>query len=192
MARESLQRLFLALPFERETIEAAAAFLKKSQEKFPQLRWVHPADLHLTLHYFGLTEISRVPLIGECTRLALQGQSPFLLQISGLGVFPEDRAPRILWADVAGQRPAVSALQQRLCASLRDAGFEVSAETFRPHVTLARGAPDEIQRALVSSGFPGLPSRKISSIALFESRPSDKGQRYEILETFALAPPPPQ
>ena len=103
------------------------------------VRWVEPENLHLTLAFLGEVEESSLPLIEDAVYAATEAESdPLRLSAQGLGGFPDDRSARVLWAGVDGDVPRLIALRKRLVGELRNAGFEVDARRFRPHITLAR------------------------------------------------------
>src|SRR5947209_19294935 len=64
------------------------------------VKWVEEDNLHLTLLFLG--EVQDRELVGIC-RAVEKGaatQSPFAMQVTGIGCFPNPRRPRIVWAGV--------------------------------------------------------------------------------------------
>jgi RNA 2',3'-cyclic 3'-phosphodiesterase len=113
------------------------------------------------------------------------------LKLGQAGSFGPRSAPRVLWIGLDGDLVALEALQSRLDAGLRQAGFELEARAFRPHVTLAR------RRESARSGAPPAwpPTRAVGSttefpmqqLTLFESRLSPHGTTYIHLAEFNLS-----
>lgn len=131
MPTEAL-RLFLGLWPDK-------ASLRDLQDWADGLHWPHgakrtlPQHLHLTLHFLGDTEASRVPALCAAlpTRLPAMELQLDALQCWGQGL-------QVLVADET--QPALAALHAELAALLRAQGLPVESRPFRPHVTLARKA----------------------------------------------------
>ena len=101
------------------------------------LRPVRPEGVHLTLKFLGDVPVDRIGAIGDAVRKAAAGQAPFALSVSGVGAFPSGRAPRVLWAGVAGDLERLAALQTGVDRCLSELGFAMDRRAFNPHVTLA-------------------------------------------------------
>jgi len=67
-----------------------------------------------------------------------QGISPFHLEISGLGAFPNPRQARVLWVGIDGEVDSLSRLQENTDSALAVLGFAKEERSFVPHLTLAR------------------------------------------------------
>ena len=71
-------------------------------------------------------------------RLTSVRVEPFILPIEGIGTFPPNRPPRVLWIGVGSGHPRLFQLRQRLDDALLAAGLQLDVRTFHPHITLAR------------------------------------------------------
>ena len=60
------------------------------------------------------------------------------LAAKGIGVFPNIRRPRVIWAGLIGQIETLANLQQALDAHLADVGFARDTRAFKYHLTLGR------------------------------------------------------
>ena len=97
------------------------------------VRWQHRADLHVTLHFLGQVEASRLAALRQLGA-ATRGDG-FTLVLDQVGYWPR---PQILWAGPTTVPVALIALHERLGAGLREQGFATERRSYRPHVTLAR------------------------------------------------------
>jgi len=104
------------------------------------LRWAGPEGIHLTLKFLGETPESLAPELGRYLEESLAGLDAPRLTLAGLGVFPNPRAPRVLWVGLAGDLPALLALQRRVESAISPLGFPEESRPFSPHLTLARVA----------------------------------------------------
>jgi len=127
-----MPRLFVAIDLP-ENIKDQLLSLR--EDDLPPGRWSRRDALHLTLHFIG-----DVP---EAVARAYQGalaqvEAPaFDLQIMGLGQFPINDRPRVIWAGVQN-RPALRALHEAVGEALESEGFRGERRRFHPHITLMR------------------------------------------------------
>lgn len=158
------------------------------------------ADLHVTLCFLGEFALASDP---EATRLerALVDETRGLaapeLALHGVGVFPEEGAPRALWAGLReepGTEGRLAALANRardaaLAGGWRPSGADRS-RPFRPHVTLARPRGEAPSPAGPLARFAALRPRGAwvaAEVTLFESRPHEPAARYRPLAEVPLA-----
>ena len=103
-----------------------------------KVRWVRPENIHLTLKFLGSINVEDVEKIGKATTMVATGVGPFLLEVKGLGVFPDIRRPRVLWAGIAGETPPLNELQKDLEEALWQVGVPKEKRPFSGHLTLGR------------------------------------------------------
>ena len=176
-------RLFLAINLpaeERERLFAETAPLRAAG--LP-VRWVPPANLHLTLRFLGSVQADLVDRIVEAATQAVHGFEAFDVPMAGVGAFPGPRRPRVLWVG-AGDVPPLRRLHAALEEALAPLGFAPEERAFQPHVTIGRvhghARPRELAR------FGDLASRiryrgvlPVRSVDLMRSELSPAGARYE-------------
>lgn len=132
-----MPRLFIAVPVDESVRRNLARVGTAADAR--GVRWVEQENLHLTLAFVGDVEERRVAELEDVVYEATEDEgSPLRLKAQGLGAFPNEEAAKVLWAGVDGEVPRLIALQRRLVAKLRRAGFEVDSKRFHPHITLAR------------------------------------------------------
>ena len=133
-------RLFVALDLPAGAKAALAAAERQLQGLLPAgVRWVNPAGIHLTLKFLGATEAGRVDALLAALHDAAAGdQPPFPLHLDGLGVFPNYREPRVIWAGVGGDLDSLAKAQRRVEQAMARLGFPEESRAFRPHLTLGR------------------------------------------------------
>jgi 2'-5' RNA ligase len=149
-------RLFVALPLP-ENIRWQLTLLCSG---LPDVRWVPPENLHITLRFLGEVDGGVV----EDIDAGLAGiRAPgFALQLAGVGHFGSSGKVRSLWAGVARQ-PALQHLHDKVESAVVRAGLGPNGQKFTPHVTLAR---------LKNSRLPKLPEF-LAHHNLFRSEPFD-------------------
>ena len=182
-------RTFLALPLHdyfaaelRDTVEA----LRPVTEG---MRWLEPAAIHITLHFFGPTMPEEVQTIRSAVTAVTDASAPLLIALRGLGFFPDAHRPKVLWAGVADDGNALVLLREALEKQISRAGFPVETKPFRAHATIARiRDPHRFRlRRELPSGFPHTGTRTIDHLVLFQSHLSPEGARYEALDVYPLS-----
>jgi 2'-5' RNA ligase len=132
-------RSFVAIELPEEAKKGLARLrkqLERDEHKF--VKWVDPRGIHLTLKFLGNIPSKRVTEITEAMGKAVEGISPFRLEISGLGAFPSLKQARVLWVGIGGELDQLSTLQQNIDSVLAALGFAREERPFVPHLTLAR------------------------------------------------------
>jgi 2'-5' RNA ligase len=131
------ERLFIALTLP----PGVRATLAHLAQPLPGVTWSRPDQLHVTLRFLG--EVATDDLLERVTkRLATVQVAPFILPIEGIGTFPPNRPPRILWIGTGSGHPRLFQLRQRVDDALLAAGLPLEVRTFHPHITLARCTGD--------------------------------------------------
>jgi 2'-5' RNA ligase len=101
-------------------------------------KWVDPLGVHLTLKFLGNVASEKIPEVIETLDKAIQGVSPFSLEIGSLGGFPNRQSPQVIWVGVEGELAKLIELQRRVERELVPLGFPQESRSFTPHLTLAR------------------------------------------------------
>jgi 2'-5' RNA ligase len=157
------------------------------------LRFVDPADAHLTLFFLGDTDPERVDEVAAALQRAVDaaGVEPFELRVGGFGVFPTLDYISVVWAGVregAGVAETTR-LSGRIENELAELGFEGDDHEFTPHITLARmndARGKELVQRVVREADPDLGSFQVEEIRLTESTLTNEGPVYETVRTVTL------
>jgi 2'-5' RNA ligase len=173
-------RLFVAIPLPADlAVEASAAL-----PDIPALRRVRPEHLHITLAFLGAVADDRLADVISATRAAAATQPPFTVTLEGVGRFPENGAPRVIWMGIVLGARETTNLAAVLRHALTERDLPFDDKPFRAHVTLGRVAQDADRataRAIAASTDRlRAPKLRFEAEALipFESVLSPKGARY--------------
>ena len=132
-------RTFIAIPLSHEARRQLSDAIRSLGSEIPSgVRWVDPEAIHLTLKFLGDIDPALVEDLLRAMEQAASGSLPFQLHLDGLGVFPNQRRPRVLWAGLGGDLDALGALQEKLEAAMSGLNFPRERRTFNPHLTLGR------------------------------------------------------
>jgi len=187
-------RCFIAIELPGEAKEGLARLrrgLERDEHRF--VKWVDPGGVHLTLKFLGNIPSKRVAEITVAMEAAIEGISPFHLQVSGLGAFPGLSQPRVLWIGVGGEVNQLARLQPGIDSALTPLGFAKEERSFVPHLTLARirqGASPLQRRSfgelVTSTAFPDKYHIRAEAVSLMRSQLTPAGAIYTRLSVVEL------
>jgi 2'-5' RNA ligase len=151
---------------------------------------VRPETLHLTLKFLGDTPEESVPEITAAAGGALRSAKPGQLSLRGLGVFPNERRPSVLWAGIEDGADWLKGLAAKLECALASIGIPPEERPFRPHLTLGRirrGTrlpKGELGHILEDFSSHPFGSGTIPKATLFASTLTQQGAIHESLAQF--------
>jgi len=187
-------RSFVAIELPEEVKGGLARLrsgLERDEHRF--VKWVDPGGIHLTLKFLGNIPFKQVTEITKAIEEAAQGISPFHLEISGIGAFPNLKQVRVFWVGISGEVDKLLRLQQNMDSVLGALGFAKEERSFVPHLTLARirqGASPPERRSfgeLVGSTiFEDKYHIKVDAISLMKSQLTPAGAIYTRLSVLGL------
>lgn len=168
-------RCFIAIPLPEALCQQLVTLQQNLRRDMPELRPGAPHNLHLTLKFLGDQSEEQLAKISQFMLSVVVTQTPFSLNLKGLGTFPESKRPRILWLGMQPPEPLVT-LQQMLSAGLAKLGCPEERKPYRPHLTLGRfrqpPASIEALDKQQNNNFDPLP---VESIILYSSRLTPQG-----------------
>jgi len=182
-------RLFVAFEIPFEIRAQITSLINELRPVVPGAKWVRPENLHLTLKFIGETETGAVEAIrGVLARVHMQ--APLELQFKGLGFFPTETKPRVLWMGVEGP-PGLSQLAGEIETALETLGFPSEQRAFTPHLTLARlegkRLPDRARSAIEKNRSREFGTVCAAQFHLIESKLKSAGAEYTTVQTFSFA-----
>ncbi len=136
----SVHRLFIALPLPAHVKDAIGRAQEELRSALPaaRARWTRREQLHVTLKFLGNVDSQLVDeLTGRMTH-ACARFGPLQLHARGLGMFPNPRRPRVIWARVADRHERLGALQRIVETAAAAFTSEMPEATFTGHATLGR------------------------------------------------------
>jgi len=188
-------RTFIALPLSDIMIHELDKAQQQLKRRCPYqtVRWVKPANIHLTLFFLGDILRERVAPVAQALSVVARHIQPFDFEVAGSGVFPNPNRPRVVWVGLKEHRGRLVLLHQTVNEALEAVGFPHETRPFSPHLTLGRiqrKAAREDARAVgqvigaVPIGHLGV--ERVDKLILFRSVLKSTGAEYTALETFDL------
>jgi 2'-5' RNA ligase len=188
-----LMRLFVAVkppPEILARLEVAQRRLKSPVAR-AGITWAKPAQVHVTLKFLGDVPLAALGELQAALGHACAGTACFELSAEGLGVFPDAREPRVIWAGLRGDLETLGRLRQRIEAASRPWCLPETRE-FKPHLTLGRVRRINPSRAQALSGSMDDPRAenfggwRVDAVDLMQSVLSPNGAAYTRLSSHRL------
>ena len=180
-----ITRLYIGLPIESQRVVMQVKTWREDQLLNQNLlKWVKPENWHITLYFLGNQSISLIKTLQQVIEESFLGVQSFNALVDGLGVFPHEQNPKVLWSGFDNLQPIVPAYL-RMGELLKQHEITFSTQLFKPHLTLARikgldQSPyfDSFLSSWKQSAFGSVP---IDRIVLYESVSTPKGPVYQPL-----------
>jgi len=179
-------RAFLALdldPFSQDKLLQMVSEWRSVEREFQILRWVAPAQWHITLLFMG--DVAPEALLKFCQAVERQyhyWQKP-MIEWSHFEWFPSPEKPRALVL-VLRADPALIAIRDAVADISQQCDIIINPEKkFIPHVTIARG---KSRYKLPAVELPS-ESTHLSELILFRSLPEKRGTAYQKLAHWRLS-----
>lgn len=152
-------------------------------------RWVRPENLHVTLKFIGEAAPEKLDVIrGALSRV--RSEQRVELNFHGLGFFPNEKRPRVLWAGMESTAN-VKSLAADADRALEILGFPREQREFKPHLTIARfnspQLPEKLRAAIQQNIAREFGSLRTSEFHLIESKLKPSGAEYTRLASFRFA-----
>jgi 2'-5' RNA ligase len=137
-------RLFVALDFPDEVRDSLREFIGPLKPACRAAKWVRPEAMHVTLKFIGEASAEKLEPI-RAALASVHSTAPVEMQFLGLGFFPNERRPRVLWCGVEAS-PNLAELAAAVDHALMPLGVAAESREFVPHLTLARFKADAAPR----------------------------------------------
>lgn len=182
-------RTFIAFDISNQT-RAALRRAQKEMGRIDGVRWANPDGIHLTMKFIGEIKDALLGDVFEVMKAAVAGVAVFEFTVKGVGCFPSQRRPRVLWAGVEPAGGSLSEVASRLDLGLRSVGVAPEKRAFRPHITLGRvrGRIDGrgLEAAFERFGEREFGRNEARELVLFGSELHPGGARYTRLGAVPL------
>jgi RNA 2',3'-cyclic 3'-phosphodiesterase len=182
-------RLFVAMEIPDDARCAIGALASKLRTTCRNARWVRIEGLHVTLKFIGETSPEKAAEI-KTALASIPSRAPILMNFRGLGFFPNERRPRVLWAGIEAGTD-LAALAAAVETALGALGIPREERAFSPHLTLARfDTPrglDALHAAIEKAGLVEFGVATAQEFHLYQSVLKPGGAEYTRLATFSFA-----
>lgn len=135
----SRTRVFIGVDIGEEIRGAAADLQRGLARGGAAVKWVTPESMHVTLLFLGEVGDRELHPVCRAVQEVAAAEPPFTLRVSGVGAFPNNRHPKILWAGVSEGVDSLRRLYDDLETRMLDLGcYRKEERGYTPHLTLGR------------------------------------------------------
>lgn len=186
------KRVFVALKFPNSVLKRIQSINACIDDRV--VRKAKPSSFHLTLHFFGETEISQVKFIHSELMNNLGYLAPLKLKLDAIGSFPKSSA-KVIWLGVNGDLCELNYINSQISKSARKLGLGIKVEKFMPHITLARIRDGNKLKQkeiflkdikIVKKLILDSPAFEVKSIVIINSVQSENGYQYNEIGSIYL------
>ena len=131
-------RLFIAVEIPDEIKKNIVELINGLKKVEAGIKWVEEKNLHITLKFLGSVEDKDLEKLISMVSKTVEDFGSFKVNFSGMGTFPEGKAPRVVWVGTTEGAEALVKLAGGLENSLSPAGFRSEQRAFKPHLTIGR------------------------------------------------------
>jgi 2'-5' RNA ligase len=183
-------RLFIAIELSDAVRRALAATQESLRPRCPDVRWIAPEQLHLTVKFLGDVADNDVTAVSEAMASAAATSKPFAMRIGEYGCFPERGAVRIVWTSAVEENGLLGGCVAAVEAQIEPLGFPREHRPFAAHITIGRVREDRSQgklRTLVQAYRGQVIEQEVLSLTLMSSALSPKGSTYMAVSRAKLS-----
>ena len=182
-------RAFIAIEIDSQAVKNISERLAQLKPRLPDIRWIPPANFHLTLEFLGAVEETKIDPIYAALERELHPFPRFTINAKGLGVFPDVKRPRILWVGLEGKE--LIALALRVETALEPLGFAAEKREPKPHLTIGRwrhfdGSSRKLAAELENWKNHEFGASTVAEVVFFQSVLKPEGAVYHRLKAVVL------
>lgn len=130
-------RCFIAIELPDEIKKNIDTYVEQLKAAKADVKWVPAKNLHLTLKFLGSTPEELLTEINRKLSSTAKLHDRFTCRISGAGVFPNIKQPRVIWLGIKDAEEMIK-LQKDADESMAELGFKKEDREFNPHLTIGR------------------------------------------------------
>ncbi len=180
-------RLFTAIELSLEAKLRVKEVQLQLKQKITCRSWQSLENLHLTLNFLGDANEASVEQLLKDLSPAIERFHPFQLGLGKLGVFANERRPRIVYLDIEGETTLLKEMQSSLSGVLIHYGYDEAKKVYTPHITLAREPQNSLDLSALNSEMPGLEGNwSVDRVSVFQSEFQSGRAVHTILQQYLL------
>lgn len=134
---EESVRAFLSVDIEdQELLAEISETQSRLDTSSAKMKLVEIENIHFTLRFLGDTSISTINDIeSSLNQISFE---PFNIEVLGVGAFPNNKRPRVIWIGVTQNADSIVKLKKEIDSRLKPFGYQPEGKKFTPHATIAR------------------------------------------------------
>jgi 2'-5' RNA ligase len=185
------KRLFVgvrvSVPTGNELAACAETLARRANDARVDIRWVTPANYHVTLKFLGWTRADAIAAVRDALDDACHSVQPIKLRTERLGAFPSLDRASVVWAGAPSD--PLAELATKIDRAMSGLGFAAEQRAFHGHVTLGRVRETRpIREVVLPLAEQVFGETSLDAITLFESETKSSGSVYRELARMTFKP----
>jgi len=185
-------RLFVSIELPEKIKASIDGLIEEMKLKLTPVKWVEDKNLHITLKFLGWVDDKRLKELTALIKRTVKGFGKFDLGFKGMGLFPAEGRPRVIWVDLCKGEDKVKSLGDKIEDEAAKEGFREEEREFTPHLTIGRIKEkvdvEALKKFIKKVSGSDFGSFKVEKISLMKSTLRRTGPIYEELEQINLNP----
>ncbi len=183
-------RAFVGVRIDPDMVQKISEVQSQLKRSLTGIRWVRRENLHFTLKFLGAVKEEKVASIINALEQTIRAVPRFPINGRGIGVFPDIRRARVLWAGFVGE--ALGSLAMEVEKTLEPVGFEREKRAFRSHLTIGRwrnfdGRSEMLKQEIERRKDHDFGESWVEEVVFFQSILKPEGPVYSPLRVISLA-----
>ncbi|MCM8821318.1 MAG: RNA 2',3'-cyclic phosphodiesterase [Candidatus Omnitrophica bacterium] len=181
-------RIFAAIKIDNELINEISNLLKAIEKYKDKIKTVSSRNLHLTIRFLGEVSDELYPVFSNKLAEAYSFFYPFVINLRGVGFFPDKNRPRVIWVGVE-ENPILKKIYFVAEKAARDIGLEPENK-FQGHITAGRVksviSTDAVKNIEENFGNRFWGMMTVKEITIFKSILRPEGPEYKELVNIPI------
>jgi 2'-5' RNA ligase len=183
-------RAFVGVRIDPEMVERICNAQSELKRRLGGVRWVGRENLHFTVKFLGAVGEEKIAPISDALERAVGSIPRFSITGRGIGIFPDIRRARVLWAGFESNH--LGALAREIEAILEPIGFPREKRSFKPHLTIGRwrnpvNQEEKLKREIEQWKDYDFGVSRVEEVILFRSVLKPQGAVYSPLHIVGLS-----
>jgi 2'-5' RNA ligase len=181
-------RLFYGIQLEEELKDYLFDLILHFQSYIPAgVKWVEKENLHLTFQFVGQVKPNQLAEVEASFKSSITSCNEEKFQLKSVELLPNNQ-PHLIWISLDSKNEDFADATKKLRYLLKQQGFNLDNNDFRPHITLGRIKNNLMKAQIEFIQKTELEKQEfnVNKITLFESNLTKKGANYRVLKTYNL------
>jgi 2'-5' RNA ligase len=183
-------RIFIGIKLDERVHDEIEKFLKPFKKISSPVRWVKPANVHITLKFIGEVSNEKYVQIEKRLSEAEFNTDPFDLRLAGCGKFGRGNTLNIFWIGISPSDP-LARVFKKIENTLAKIGIEKENRQFKPHITVGRNKKNfnfkSFFELIEENSDQQISELTVNHFQIFKSQLRPEGPIYTILKEIPLA-----
>jgi RNA 2',3'-cyclic 3'-phosphodiesterase len=184
-------RIFIGIKLDERVQGEIESFLKPFKKISSPIRWVKPANIHVTLKFIGEVSEEKYKQIEKRLNETDFNSVLFTLCLNGCGKFGRGNSLNIFWIGIT-PNDILTGVYNKIENALGKIGIEKENRPFKPHITVGRNKKDfnfkSFFQLIEERSHEPISELNVDHFQIFKSQLRPEGPVYTKLKEIPFVP----